>query len=302
MNFMKVTCSNVIKDSFGNITQYVLRYRAGVYYKHNSESLKQLIQSGCLDVDNIALDSNGNILFSESSIERQKKGIYEKAVLLGVAPCLDKNGYVEAFPNHDQVWVTDETSKFENRDFHANTIVFEGVEELDTVFKTTITCDTAILVNRNVADLIINRNNLFIEIRAKKVELAYRTFDESMILDMLNIIMSEQDDVEHAFESVKIHFKKYDLSNGDILQCVINVLDTTLPNKLYNWNDVIQYLKFAYMVYLSVGADADIYMKLMKNIQDRYVGTESEEEIEVENKKRSDFKLIEAIKWFIGLK
>ena len=90
---------------------------------------------------------------------------------------------MEAFPNHDQVWVTDETSKFENRDFHANTIVFEGVEELDTVFKTTITCDTAILVNRNVADLIINRNNLFIEIRAKKVELAYRTFDESMILE-----------------------------------------------------------------------------------------------------------------------
>ena len=260
-------CIQKIRDNNGIIIEYEIADLNGEHRIVSKDALKNAIANRQVSMVNLKLSKDGKLM--DRSIEEQAKltkelhlGIvteddknkYLKARMLGIAPVVRDNGWVDSFPNAEQIAITPNIYGIESNGQLSNkTVIFYGNNKVK-FSSYGEKYGKAIIKNPTLIASMVER-----DFRAKETVLDF----DDMDLKLIDIIFKYfKSDVEYADydnnEYRKVIVESSRLECNEVYNRVHSILKRQKPSGKLERRcyDIIAYLRLIYCMYLSFGDES----------------------------------------------
>lgn len=254
-------CIQKIRDNNGIIIEYEIADLNGEHRIVSKDALKNAIAARQVSIVNLKLSKDGKLM--DRSIEEQAKltkelhlGIvteddknkYLKARMLGIAPVVKDNGWVDSFPNAEQIAITPNIYGIESNGQLSNkTIIFYGNNKL-RFSSYGETYGKAIIKNPTLVAAMVNQ-----EFKAKEIVLDF----DDMDLKLIDIIFKHfKSDYEYNNDEYsKVFVENSRLDCEDVYNRVHSILKRQKPSSKPDRRcyDIIAYLRLIHCMYKSFG-------------------------------------------------
>lgn len=273
-----VKCISKNRNSKGVIVSYTLQDSTGDTMTVTSNQLKDAIMANKVEVDTLKITADGRIINKTERdkdynklVSEQDMGQYSKALILGVAPILNKYGHVSGMSGNKVVF-TDNTNyianNIENKEGYA---IFKGNQPLRKDFEfigIKLSFKDVTIYNYNI-EQNIGASPISIVIVAPYITLKHNYISINTIDNIFNILRKQKDNnvVGEIFQ-ITFDNEIANLNKDKVYQRTIDIIKRQSKSKQDGRRayDLMIQCELIYNMYISTGCVDKRYKKLIEPI------------------------------------